>query len=58
MNKNDCELNIIEFKLNHGQTIYIYAENRFSYAIPKHEIICAILLNSLEKRTITFENLL
>ena len=57
MNKNDCELNIIESKLNHGQR-HIYAENRFSYAIPKHENICAIYLNSLEKRTFTFENLL
>ena len=37
---------------------HIYAENSFSYAITKHEIIYAILLNSLEKRTITFENLL
>lgn len=37
---------------------HIYAENSLSYAIPKHENISAISLNSLEKRTITFENLL
>lgn len=37
---------------------HIYAENSLIYAIPKHENIWAISLNSLEKRTITFENLL
>ena len=38
--------------------LHLYAEYRFSYAIPKHEIICAIWPDFSKKRTFTLENLL